>query len=292
MQSQLLLYISHQENYGTHTLAYGLHAPSLGMNYQTYGPVRFKKDPKPFFNDFYNEIECLAPDKNSKNKELYKRAPDYFILTVFILAGPLTAGYMYFHYSFLLNPGTGVAVIAGLAGIALYSHKKRHKESISDPLAIILLGGVLPACIMGVFFSTHLHASMDNLISMVIVFTYFLIETLMIATLFIRNKPVLTLPGVMGLLFISIAANLSARFIGRYAGLIFIGAAALAWATWGRKHLAKYFRVHGSFWMLQAVLIASFYLLMRSAIPFWLNISVVVILSGALIGWAYRKEIV
>ncbi len=223
-------------------------------------------------------------------EDVYTRAPNFFILTVFILLGPFTAAFLYYQNAFLMNPATGIAFAATLGGVAFFMHKKRNGDALSDQLAILLLGGLPLVCILGIYLSSHAPATMEEVAALAVMFTYTLIESLMVATLFIRCKPVVTPAGIMGLSAISIAAILTLTMINVYAGLIFIGSVALVWGAWGRKRLESYFHVHGSFWLLQAVLIGSLYGMLKHSPSIWINMAAAVTLSAALIGWAYGRK--
>jgi hypothetical protein len=121
----------------------------------------------------------------------------------------------------------------------------------------------------------------------IVVSTYLLAWTMLLATLLVRVPPVLTLRGVFSWLFILIAATLLTA-LHRWLGLGFILLMAGIWFGWGRQRWRAYFWVHLSFWIMIMVSGGGIALLAWKITPLWVNGLGLLSITLVLIRWAYR----
>lgn len=69
------------------------------------------------------------------NGELRLHPADRIFLAVFTIAGPSTAIFLYYYYWFLANRTIApIALVILFTVVALWEHRKRHSQAISDPI--------------------------------------------------------------------------------------------------------------------------------------------------------------
>jgi len=225
------------------------------------------------------------------NGEVRAHRADWYFLAVFLFVGPATAFFMHLFYQFLVNRAVAPFILLiGAIGMALWEYKKREPGATSDTMVILTLGLVIPVCLLifAIFFPGQPAPSPGELPYLLLISIYILSETLLAATLWVRNKPTITLAGALALLGVLVTAMLVLNF-NLWLGRGFVVAAILLWLLWGRQHFRGHFWIHQSAWAMQFAIGASLYLLTSTPLPLWVNILGVVLVSGLLLGWAYRN---
>ncbi len=221
--------------------------------------------------------------------ELRLHPVDHFVLVAFVLVGPFTAFFLHFSYWFLSDRRFApIIIIIFLTGLVLWEYRKQDRRSISDPVLILILGLVIPFFIP--LYAFLLTPGLSHEWPYIIVISiYFLSWTLLMVTLFVRNKPSLTLPGAVGLFAVVIVAGLT-LLVNPWLGAGFVFIVVLMWTLWGQKRFRNYFWIHSSFWVMGLAAGACLYFLASNTIPLWANGLGFIIISIALIGWAYRAH--
>ncbi len=228
------------------------------------------------------------------NGELRAHDADRLFFAVFLLFGPFLSGFIYFFYWFLAERVTGYVFLLIIMGIALWEQKKQTPEASSDRKTILAIGLILPlaALFLYLFFSQQfsdiLLSDPEQQLFTLLAFAYILGPVIVWITLAIRNKPILTLKGVVGLLGITAVLNFILLWdmtIGRWVTLIVL----VLWGTVGRKYTRPYLYVHPSFIMMLTGIGVSYYLVAETAVPLWVNFFGFAVLTILLIYWAYQK---
>ncbi|MCA9974335.1 MAG: hypothetical protein KC413_01240, partial [Anaerolineales bacterium] len=226
--------------------------------------------------------------------ELRAHDADKLFFVVFLLFGPFLSGFVYFFYSFLTERVTGFAFLLVIMGIALWEQKKQTPEAVSDRQTILAIGLILPlaALFLYLFFSQRfsgIHPSnFDQQLFTLLAFTYILGSIVVWVTLVIRNKPILTLRGAVGLLGVTAVLNLLLLWdltIGRWGTLIVLA----LWGIVGRKYTRPYLQIHLSFSLMLIGVGISFYFAVKTAVPIWVNLLGFAILTLILTYWAFQK---
>ena len=215
------------------------------------------------------------------------------MIIVFLLLGPGVAAFIYWGYSVIANPGTGLLLLIALSGLALWEVRQRQRTAFADWALIAVFGLLLPLTFMLFVFYFTMPGSLPSTSAwwaLAVVTPYFLGLSLLVATIFVRNPPTLTIRGVVGLLivFLLIAylTNLNV-WLGR--GLL--GAVVLFWVLWGRRIWRRYFWMHASFGWMLIVLIGSIYLWVQTVTPHWIALVGFFLATGLLMKWAYQPVI-
>ena len=226
--------------------------------------------------------------------ELKAHDADRLFFAVFLLFGPFLSGFIYFFYWFLAERVTGFAFLLIIMGIALWEQKKQTPEAVSDRQTILAIGLFLPlaAFFLYLFFSQQFSdgrlPGLDQQFFTLLAFAYILGPIIVWVTLAVRNKPIVTLKGVVGLLGVTAVLNLILLCnlaIGRWVTLVVF----ILWNTVGRKQTRPYLRVHLSFSLTLISVAISFYLAVKTAVPIWANFIGFIILTTLLTHWAYQK---
>ncbi len=224
--------------------------------------------------------------------ELRMHEADWLVLVVFTLMSPLVAGFIFWGYAFLTHWTTGPTLILAFIALLLWEVRRRNPQAYSDRSLIALLGLVIPTCILAlsIFFGQRsgVQLSMTDVYVLAIVAAYFLSFTLLLATHFVRNKPVLTLRGVLALLVLVWVIALATQW-NRWLGLGMVGCAIVLWAGWGQRRFRNYFWFHPSLGLLFMTLSASIALGISTTLPLWLNALGFMFIVLGLTIWAYQK---
>lgn len=152
------------------------------------------------------------------------------------------------------------------------------------PLAILLLYLFFSDQFNPAFLST----SKQQLFTL-LAFAYVVGPIILWITLAVRNKPVLTLKGVIGLLVVTAVLNfilLQNLVVGRWLTL----AVLALWGTAGKRYVRNYFHIHGSFLLMLIGVGLSYYLVVHTAVPLWANFLGFLLLTITLTYWAYQKK--
>lgn len=217
---------------------------------------------------------------------------DYWFMGIFLFVGSATALFLYYYAWFLANRVIGRFSLAGIAiGIALWEYKKQDREAISDLMTILVLGGVLPTGVLlfAFFMTSELSLSFEEGGTMGLVTLYVLGSTLFAATLFVRQKPTLTIGGVAGAAIVLMVVY-GTLLVNLWLGRIVVISLVLLWIVWGQRRFKHRLWVHPSAWCMLVVLGGAIALLALSAIPLWIQAVVFVLMVGLLIGWVYRAR--
>ncbi len=227
--------------------------------------------------------------------ELRSHDADGLFFVVFLLFGPFLAGFIHLFHPFLSERITGFVFLLVILGIALWEQKRRTPDTLSDQKTILTLGLFLPLAVflLYLFFSDQfdpafLSISKQQLFTL-LAFAYIVGPIIIWTTLAVRNKPVLTLKGVVGLLMITAVLNLvllQNLVVGRWLTLIVLA----LWGTIGKKHVRSYFHIHGSFLLMLIGVGLSYNLVVKTAVPLWANFLGFTLLTMALTYWAYQKD--
>jgi len=216
---------------------------------------------------------------------------DPFFMAVFLVVGPATALFWHYYDWFLTDRRLIFSVLIVFAGVALWEYRKQNRDAVSDPALILILGFLIPISIMPMvyFFMPRMPAfSLSQLSADIIFWIYLLSWTSFAATLLVRNKPIVTLAGIVAvliLLSVTYAIAITDIWLGR--GFVFI--LALGWLLWGRRRFKNYLWFHGSFWIMGIFTLLGIYLLITTAIPLWLNGLSFMTISLILITRAYQQ---
>lgn len=189
---------------------------------------------------------------------------------------------------------TGYAFLLIIMGIALWEQKKQTPEAVSDRQTILAIGLILPlaALFLYLFFSQQFSDSrlpgLDQQFFTLLAFAYILGPIIVWVTLAIRNKPIVTLKGFVGLFGVTAVLNFILLWdlaIGRWVTLIVL----VLWGTVGRKCTRPYLHVHNSFLLMLVSIGISYYLVAETAVPLWANFLGFAVLTTLLTYWAYQK---
>lgn len=220
---------------------------------------------------------------------------DKLILAMMALVGPGLALFLYFWYDFLANQSTGFILLLALIGIVLWEQRKRVPHFLSDSKAVFLLGLILPLSILSLAIFLSDQVDRDWMLTangvqlLVLALAYVLGPILLWLTLLIRNKPVLTWQGTLGLLLVALALNgvlLIHLTVGRWLTLAILA----LWAFWGSQRFRRYLWIHPSWTILLALNGLSFYLAVRTLLPLWINALGLGLLLTGLVWWAYHSK--
>lgn len=215
---------------------------------------------------------------------------DKLFLPTFILFGPFLAGFVYLWYDFFANRIVGVVFLFVFIGVALWEQKKRAPSFLSDWRVMLLLGFLLPlvALSLPLFFMTEPPSGWEQYLLTILVVEHFIGAALLWVTLWLRNKPILTLKGVVGLLLLMLGLNgvLTLHLtIGRWLTLLLVA----FWVLWGRKYFRVYLWIHASFAAMLLVMGGSLVLATQNIVPVWAHIIGLAILITILVWWAYHS---
>lgn len=246
----------------------------------------------PLFFSYISARRIPADRYKMFNGNLQAHSVDSFFLIVFIIASPLSAVGLYFGYWFLADKTIApIIILIGFISMMLWEYKKQAQDNVSDLMFIFVMGFLIPLglSILAFFFTPGLTwPSLDELPYIFLAISYILSGTLLGATLWVRRTPTLTLPGMLGLLVISILLLLALK-INLWLGRALTIALVLIWTLWGRKRFRSYFQLHPSGWVLLVVIGSSLYLWVSALIPLWVNFIGFVLIAASLIVWAYRN---
>lgn len=224
--------------------------------------------------------------------EVRMHEADWLVLVVFTLMNPLVAGFIFWAYPFLTHWTTGPTLILGFSALLLWEVRQRNPQAYSDRSMIALIGLVIPTCILAfsIFFGQRsgLQLSMADVYALAIVAVYFLSFTLLLATHFVRNRPVLTIAGVLTLLMLIWTLALLTAWHRWLGGASLIGTVIL-WIGWGQRRFCDYFWFHPSLGILLFALSASIAIGIGTTVPLWLNALCFMLIGLALTVWAYQK---
>lgn len=217
---------------------------------------------------------------------------DSLFLGVGIFLVPVLSLYVYFAYPVLQSGYFGFLVLLALIGVLLWEHRKRHPDFLKDGAAILVLGLLIPG-VMQITFIVMPILNTESLLNSapvlaLLVMAYFFSETVLVATLFVRNPPVLTLRGMLvllGILLIALVVLTQNLLVGR----IFVLLLLFLWTFWGRSRFRIYHAVHPAFSVHQVGLILSVFALVRTNVNPWLNLAIFLLFTAGMVGWAYRK---
>lgn len=228
--------------------------------------------------------------------ELRSHDADRLFFVVFLLFGPFLAGFVHLFYPFLSERITGFVFLLVILGIALWEQRRRTPDALSDQKTILALGLFLPLAILllYLFFSDQfnpafLSTSKQRLFTL-LAFAYVVGPIILWITLAVRNKPVLTLKGVIGLLVVTAVLNLillQNLVVGRWLTL----AVLALWGAAGKRYVRNYFLIHDSFLLMLIGVGLSYYLVVHTAVPLWANFLGFTLLTITLTYWAYQKDI-
>lgn len=215
---------------------------------------------------------------------------DKLFLPTFILFGPFLAGFIYLWYDFFANRIVGVVFLLVFIAIVLWEQKKRTPSFLSDWRVMLLLGFLLPLVVLSLplFFMTEPPSGWEHYLLTILVVEHFIGAALLWVTLWLRNKPILTLKGVVGLLLLLLGLNgvLTIHLtVGRWLTLLFVA----IWALWGRKYFRAYLWIHTSFAAMILVMGGSLVLATQNVVPVWAHIIGLAIISVILVWWAYHS---
>lgn len=244
---------------------------------------------------FFSHIAArrIPGDRLEMFKAVQLHEVDRLVVIVFLLLGPGVAAFIYWGYSAIANPGTGLLLLIALSGVALWEVRQRQRTAFADWALIAVFGLLLPLTFMLFVFYFTTPGSLPSTgawWALALVTPYFLGLSLLVATIFVRNPPTLTIRGVLGLLavilLLAYLTNLNV-WLGR--GLL--GAVVLFWVLWGRRSWRRYFWVHASFGWMLIVLIGSVYLWVQTVTPHWIALVSFFLATGLLMRWAYQPII-
>lgn len=213
---------------------------------------------------------------------------DKLFLPTFVLFGPFLAGFIYLWYDFFANRIVGVVFLFVFIGVALWEQKKRFPSFLSDLRVMLLLGFLLPlvALALPLLFMTEPPSGWEQYLLIILVVEHFIGAALLWVTLWLRNKPILTLKGVIGLLLLLFGLNgvLTIHLtVGRWLTLLLLA----FWALWGRKYFRPYLWIHTSFVTMILVMSGSLVLATQNIIPIGVHIIGLGVMIILLVLWAY-----
>jgi len=241
---------------------------------------------------FFSHIAArrIPGDRLEMFGEVRLHEVDRLVIIVFLLLGPGVAAFIYWGYAVIANPGTGLLLLIALSGLALWEVRQRQRTAFADWALIAVFGLLLPLTFMlFVFYFTMPGAlpSTSAWWALAGVTPYFLGLSLLVATIFVRNPPTLTIRGVVGLLFVILLLAYLTK-LNVWLGRGLLGGVVLFWVLWGRRRFRFYLWVHPSFWWMLGTVIGAVYVWVKTDTPVWLNMTVWGVLACLLIGWAYR----
>lgn len=217
---------------------------------------------------------------------------DRLVVIVFLLLGPGVAAFIYWGYAVITNPGMGLLLLIALSGLARWEVRQRQGTALADWALIAIFGLLFPLLlILFIFYFTAPGPlpSPGTWWALAVVTPYWLGLSLFVATLFVRNPPIVTLRGMIGLLIVTLLLAYLTN-LNRWLGCGFLGAVVLFWGLWGRRRWRHYCWVHPSFWWLWVALIGSVYVWVRQPTLWWLAILVFTLVAGLLSVWVYRSQ--
>lgn len=226
--------------------------------------------------------------------ELKKHDFDPVFLLVFAGIGPSLALAFYFGYSTLIQPVMGLLVLITLAALILWEYRKKYSSTISDLAMVLLYGLAIPLVLLLIAFLDN-PAALENagfteFIALAVLISLVLIETLMLAAVFVRHQPVLTLRGLLAVLGILLILAGAQQYGGLLAGRIAFTATILA-AILFRRHYQKYLWLPSAFGVHQLLLLLFLILWLLTPISVWLILSPFLIISAFLIWNVYRSGV-
>ena len=234
----------------------------------------------------------LPIDRCKMSAKAAPNGDDWFFLAVFALAGPAMAAFLYWSHDFLIDGAAGLAVVLSLMALLLWEMRQRDPAFLSDSALILILGLALPLAVMLLAtFSTVSplsQAGWRDLADLLVVLACVLSATLLLATLWVRNRPTLTLRSVFGLLGAAVSTLLLLDlhpWVGGLWGVLLLG----GWFLWGRERYRRYLRFHPGFWCMPA-LIGGVIGLAAVGMAAWVIVGIYLFVMALLIAWAYHPE--
>lgn len=218
---------------------------------------------------------------------------DPLFLITFLLIGTGIGLFVYLCADILANKAIGISFLIGLAGLSLW--RRQEQFPIPDFWLIFIVGTLTPFLMLSTFLFVF---PMEDVVEIVratpfveiaLAFMYVISSTTIWATVQLKNKPILTLPGALGLLLtlgvLSILLQFD-LFWGRITTIIILA----LWVGWGRKRFKPYLWIHAGVGFLIIAIGLSFALAVLNLVPAWANLMGYTALSFLLIWWAYQTE--
>ena len=137
---------------------------------------------------------------------------DRLVIGVWLLLGPGTAAAIYLGYPVLSQPGLGLLVLIALSATLLWERQKapnnrveRTSNGVSDFVRIALFGLLFPLLFLFLIFGFTLPSALPSATDwqiLGVVTPYFAGSSLLVATIFVRNPPTLTIRGMVSVLVV------------------------------------------------------------------------------------------
>lgn len=215
---------------------------------------------------------------------------DYLFSVVFVLIGPLTAFGIYYFAERIFSQPIGMGVLWMLLALALWEYRKQNTKALSELGLIAILGAVIPFCLLLIFTLSYspTFLTIENTALFGIFVIFFLAETLLVATLLMRNKPTLTIQGMVALLILAYTAVL-VIYLHLWSGFLWVILALFVLIASGRTSFRTYFWVHDSFWLLQIGTIAAIWVFAYNLAPVPFTVLGFVLLSAFCTFWAFHN---
>ena len=221
---------------------------------------------------------------------------DRLVVLVWLLLGPGTAAAIYLGYEAIANPGMGLLLLIGGSAALLWERQKSANPGTVagrrwlDYTRITLFGLLLPAIFVVLIFSFTLPSAWPTQRDwwvLLLTTPYILGLSLLVATIFVRNPPNLTIRGMVGILIavwgIGYALYLDLR-LGSGLALLLL----LLWIGWGRRRWRRYLWIHPSFGVAWVVIGGVIYLWLEQIVLPWMILVGWIMVIAGLITWAFQ----
>jgi len=194
--------------------------------------------------------------------------------------------------------GSSIFFIVGLI-TSFWAYKNRASDELPDPIAIFFLGGVLPisVVVMALIYPNPATLSHQEWLYLGMVIIYVLSETILVTTLLIRKQIKLAGRGASSVLLFCLLINIILLInawlyrTSLWPTVAIVATLIIIWQFWGQKRFEHHARIHPSFWVMQASLSTSIYLLVQEWMILWLNAFLTLSVAAVVVRWAYQRPI-
>ena len=238
----------------------------------------------------------IPGDRLKMYGELCIHAVDRLVVGVWLLLGPGAAAVVYWGYAAIANPAMGLLVLIGLSALLFWELQKPQADKqtpsrLPDTTRITIFGFLLPLLLLGLIFGFALPSTMPSAGEWWVLATvtpYIIGLSLLVATIFVRNPPHLTIRGMVSVLLalwsITYVLRLDLRLGSALAALLI-----LFWILWGSRRWQHYLWIHPSFGVVWVVLGGVIYLWTQAGAPAWVVLLGWLVAVAGLITWAFRR---
>lgn len=214
---------------------------------------------------------------------------DRWVLFAFLLAGPFSAVFLHFNRHMLLDQGFLVILLAVLVGWLLWETRPYAWHPLLLNLALVLFWGVALPCIVlfvPLLVGGGLAAGAVDVAVIAMFAGHVIGQATLLAVLYVRGQARLPWPGPLGIILLELVALTVFAYRPAWGLYCLAGLAVILLAVWwlGRGRLHATLWMHPSFWLMQALFVAS--LAAWIAGLGWPGVVLFLGVASALIAWA------